>query len=138
MKSFVLVPAQETVGDEPITITQKDIREIQNAKAAVAAGIETLISTAGISYGDIEKVYLAGGFGSTIHIQSAARIGLLPRQLADRVEAIGNASGSGASECLLSRKVQVIAEEIAGRIRYIELSASRIFTEKYVENMLFG
>ena len=137
MRSFVLVPEQETGIAGPITITQKDIRGIQNAKAAIAAGIETLVAEAGISYDDIGKVFLAGGFGSTIHIGSAARIGLLPRQLADRVEAVGNASGSGASECLLSRQMLRSAEQIARKIRYVELSASRIFSEKYIENMMF-
>lgn len=138
MRSFILVPEHETGGAGPITITQKDIREIQNAKAAVAAGIETLISEAGISRNDIKNVFLAGGFGSSMHIRSAARIGLLPRQLADRVVAVGNAAGSGASECLLSRKMLGIAEEIANSVKYIELSASALFTENYVENMLFG
>jgi uncharacterized 2Fe-2S/4Fe-4S cluster protein (DUF4445 family) len=138
MRSFILVPEHETGGAGPITITQKDIREIQNAKAAVAAGIETLISEAGISHNDIKNVFLAGGFGSSMHIRSAARIGLLPRQLADRVVAVGNAAGSGASECLLSRKMLGIAEEIANSVKYIELSASALFTENYVENMLFG
>jgi len=137
MRSFILVPAEETDIGEPITITQKDIREIQNAKAAIAAGIETLMSEAGISYHDIKKVYLAGGFGSSIHVRSAARIGLLPQQLTDRVEAVGNASGSGASECLLSKEMLRIAEEIAGKVRYIELSASAVFSEKYIENMIF-
>jgi len=138
MRSFILVPAEETCIGEPITITQKDIREIQNAKAAIAAGIETLISEAGISHDDIDKVFLAGGFGSSIHVRSAARIGLLPPQLTDRVAAVGNASGSGASECLLSQEMLRIAEEIAGKVRYIELSSSAVFTEKYIDNMMFA
>ena len=122
---------------EPIVVTQKDIREIQNAKAAIAAGIDTLLHSAGVGYDRIKKVDLAGGFGSSIHISSAARIGLLPGSLEDRVVAIGNASGSGAAECLLSRSMLKASEAIAKKIRYIELSASAYFTEKYVENMLF-
>ena len=137
MRSFVLVPGQETGIDGPITITQKDIREIQNAKAAIAAGIEILMDIEGIVCDRIEKVFLAGGFGSSMNARSAARIGLLPRQLADRAEAVGNAAGSGASGCLLSQKMLDIAWKIAEKVRYAELSALKIFNEKYIENMLF-
>lgn len=122
---------------EPIVITQRDIREIQNAKAAIAAGIETLIREAGITVNDIGKVYLAGGFGSSLHVSTAVRIGLLPKELEDRVEAIGNASGAGAAEGLLSAESLGIAAELPKKVRYVELSASAYFTEKYVENMLF-
>jgi uncharacterized 2Fe-2S/4Fe-4S cluster protein (DUF4445 family) len=123
--------------DEPIVITQRDVREIQNAKAAIAAGIDTLIREAGISQEDIGRVYLAGGFGSSLHIGTAVRIGLLPKALENRIEAIGNASGAGAAEGLLSVASLRTAEVLARRVRYVELSASAYFTEKYVENMLF-
>lgn len=137
VRAFILAPGHESSTGEAICITQKDIREIQNAKAAIAAGIETLINHSGIGYENIKKVYLAGGFGSSIHTGSASRIGLLPAALADRVEAVGNASGSGASECLLSRKMLDVARSIATKVEYIELSASSYFTEKYVDNMFF-
>ncbi len=123
--------------DEPIVITQRDVREIQNAKAAIAAGIDTLIREAGISQEDIGRVYLAGGFGSSLHIGTAVRIGLLPKALENRIEAIGNASGAGAAEGLLSVASLRTAEVLANRVKYVELSASAYFTEKYVENMLF-
>lgn len=123
--------------DEMIVITQRDVREIQNAKAAIAAGIDTLIREAGISQDDIRRVYLAGGFGSSLHIGTAVRIGLLPKALENRIEAIGNASGAGAAEGLLSAASIKTAGDISRRVRYIELSASAYFTEKYVENMLF-
>lgn len=123
--------------DSPIAVTQGDIREIQNAKASIAAGIETLINEAGIGLDDIKKVYLAGGFGSNINIECAVRIGLLPGALKDRMEAIGNASGAGAAEGLLSRDMLKLSGSIAKRVKYVELSASAFFTEKYVDNMLF-
>lgn len=137
MKAFVIAAENESGTGGPIFITQKDIREIQNAKAAIAAGIDTLLHNSGIGYDQIENIYLAGGFGSSIHISSAARVGLLPKSLTGRVAAIGNASGSGASECLLSRSMLKISEDIAERIEYIELSASAYFTEKFVDNMMF-
>ena len=122
---------------DPTVITQRDVREIQNAKAAIAAGIETLIREAGISPDDIRKVYLAGGFGSSLHIDTAIRIGLLPKTFENRIEAIGNASGAGAAEGLLSAASLRTAEILSRRVRYVELSASVYFTEKYVENMMF-
>ncbi len=137
MRSFMLVAEGESGLDEPIMVTQKDIREIQNAKAAIAAGIDTLVKYSGIEYDQIKRIYLAGGFGSSLHITSAAKIGLLPQALVDRVEAIGNASGSGAAECLLSRSMLKASEDIAKKMRYVELSASAYFTEKYVDNMIF-
>jgi len=138
MRAFILVPEQESGTGEAIVITQKDIREIQNAKAAIAAGIETLLMHSGTGYESIEKVYLAGGFGSTMHVGSAARIGLLPGILADRTVSVGNASGSGAAECLLSGQMLRTAQGIAKSIEYIELSASSYFTEKYIDNMFFS
>jgi uncharacterized 2Fe-2S/4Fe-4S cluster protein (DUF4445 family) len=137
MRSFVIAEEDESGTGEPVVITQKDIREIQNAKAAIAAGIDTLLHISGIGYDQVNKVFLAGGFGSSIRISSAARIGLLPQCLTGRVETIGNASGSGAAECLLSDSMLKTSESIAKRIEYIELSASAYFTEKYVDNMMF-
>ncbi len=137
MRAFVLVQEHESSTGEAICITQKDIREIQNAKAAIAAGIETLIKHSGIGYEGIKKVFLAGGFGSSIHVSTASGIGLLPAALADRVEAVGNASGSGAAECLLSLNMLETTQRIAENVEYVELSASAYFTEKYVDNMFF-
>jgi uncharacterized 2Fe-2S/4Fe-4S cluster protein (DUF4445 family) len=132
-KAFLLADGK----DNPIAVTQGDIREIQNAKAAIAAGIETLANEAGIVLSDIKKVYLAGGFGSNINIDSAIKIGLLPGVLKGRVEAIGNASGAGASEGLLSGDMLKLSGSIAKRVRYVELSSSTYFAGKYVDNMLF-
>lgn len=136
-RAFVLVPQRKNVTGSAIVITQKDIRELQNAKAAIAAGIETLIKISGKGNGSVEKVYLAGGFGSKINISSAVKIGLLPGVFDGKIEAIGNASGSGASEGLLSADSLKLSEKIKRLIKYVELSASADFTERYVENMLF-
>lgn len=136
VRAFILVGGRNE-SSEQIAVTQRDIREIQNAKAAIAAGIDTLIHKAGITYDQVKGIYLAGGFGSSIHIDSAVKIGLLPKALEKRVEAIGNASGAGAAEGLLSRKMLTLSEEIGRKVQYIELSASAYFTEKYVDNMLF-
>ena len=137
MKTFRLLSGTDGSTDDCIAITQKDVRELQNAKAAIAAGIRTLVKRAGIAWKDIGRVYLAGGFGSRINIDSALKIGLLPEELRERIESIGNAAGSGAVEALLSSEMLKAASLIKSQIEYIELSASKEFVEEYVECMLF-
>lgn len=136
-KAFLLLTADESASDTDIAITQKDIREIQNAKAAIAAGIKTLVKRAEINLKDIDRVYLAGGFGSYINIDSALKIGLIPSDLKGKVESIGNAAGQGAVESLLSTKMLEECRRIKNRIKYIELSASADFVDEYVANMIF-
>jgi uncharacterized 2Fe-2S/4Fe-4S cluster protein (DUF4445 family) len=120
---------------DSIYFTQKDIREIQNAKAAVAAGIKTLITAKGKDVTDVQKVYLAGGFGSYINHKSAVAIGLLPKEIEDKVEAIGNSAGKGAILSLLSRKHYDMCMKIKGMVDYIELSSSKEFNDEYINNM---
>ena len=136
-RAFQLVPAEESSNAADIAITQKDIRELQNAKAAIAAGIRTLVKYAGISFDKIDNVYLAGGFGSFMDIESAIGIGLLPAELRGRIKSIGNAAGSGAVEALLSNEMLKMTESIKARIKHVELSGSAEFTEEYVECMMF-
>lgn len=137
VRAFLLSSEGEKGSGSQIVITQKDIRELQNAKAAIAAGIETLIKQSGKGHDAVKKVYLAGGFGSKIDIKSALKIGLLPGSLENRIEAIGNASGTGAAEGLLSASMLKLSEKLKLKVRYIELSASADFVEKYVDSMFF-
>jgi len=129
MKAFKLT--------DEICITQKDVREIQNAKAAIAAGISTLIKKYHIKPIDVKRIYLAGGFGNYINIESAMAIGLLPRLDPKNVIASGNTAGAGACMCLLSHKYIELADEIKKRIEYIELSTDPGFTNEYIDNMIF-
>jgi uncharacterized 2Fe-2S/4Fe-4S cluster protein (DUF4445 family) len=137
IRAFRLAAEGEKGASEQIIITQRDIRELQNAKAAIAAGIETLVKLSGVGAEAVKKVYLAGGFGSSINIGSALKIGLLPRGFENRIQAIGNASGVGAVEGLLSWQMLELTGQIKLKVKYVELSASADFTERYVENMLF-
>ena len=137
MNAFLLADSSETADGSEIAITQKDIRELQNAKAAMAAGIKTLIKRAGIKPDDIKQVYIAGGFGSHLNIESALKIGLLPDELRGKIQSIGNAAGSGAIEGLLSTDMLKAAIQIKDAIRYIELSASADFSDEYIECMMF-
>jgi uncharacterized 2Fe-2S/4Fe-4S cluster protein (DUF4445 family) len=125
-------------GARDILITQKDVRELQNAKAAIAAGIQTLVSRAGKRLTDIRRVYLAGGFGSYLNIESAIAIGLIPAELSGKIVAAGNAAGSGAIEALLSVRALAALRALREKTDYIELSASPDFVNEYVENMMFA
>ena len=135
--ALLLVPKEESAIGEEVLFTQKDVREIQLAKAAIAAGIETLVKTAQVSYGDIKHLYLAGGFGNYIDKTSAVKIGLLPKSLYERIEVLGNAAGKGAVMALLSEKERKKCETLAREIRYVELSSSTEFQDAYIERMCF-
>lgn len=121
----------------PIRFTQGDIRQIQLAKGAVAAGIATLLQEKGASIGDIDKVFLAGGFGSYLRPESAAAIGLFPRELLPKVEAVGNAAGHGAVRLLLFKEEAQELQSLAQRAVYIELSTSSFFRDQFIEEMFF-
>ena len=137
VNAFVLCKDHETLSGNQIILTQRDIREIQNAKAAIAAGIRVLVKKAGIGFEDITKVYLAGGFGSYININSALKIGLIPGELEGRIIAIGNAAAQGAIDVLTSKSLLPVAQEISKSINYIELSGSKDFNDFYVDCMTF-
>jgi len=137
LNAFLILKSEDSDLDTDIAITQKDVRELQNAKAAIAAGIKVLIQRAGIKTNDIDKVYLAGGFGSYINIDNALKIGLFPKELEGKVESIGNAAGEGAIEGLISEKMLKKADVIKNEIKYIELSACPEFMDEYIESMMF-
>ncbi len=120
-----------------ICITQKDVREIQNAKAAIAAGISTLIKKYHIEPDKVKKIYLAGGFGNYMNVQSAIKIGLLPKLAPENVIPSGNTAGAGASMCLLSYEYIDQAEIIKNKVEYIELTKDPGFTNEYIDNMMF-
>lgn len=120
-----------------LRFTQADVRQIQLAKAAVAAGIATMLRDRGLDYEDIDTVYLAGGFGSYLRPESAAAIGLIPPPLLSKVEAVGNAAGHGAVRLLLFKHEIERLRNLARSIRYIELSGDPFFSERYIEEMFF-
>lgn len=124
-------------GDGPLRFTQSDIRQVQLAKAAVAGGIATLLRERGIGYGDVDAVFLAGGFGSYLRPESAAAIGLIPAELLPKVETVGNAAGHGAVRLLLFKDELERVERFARSIRYVELSSDPYFSERFIEEMFF-
>lgn len=123
--------------DENILLTQKDVREFQLAKGAIAAGINILLKEAGIGFEDIKRVYLAGGFGSFIDPVNACKIGLLPSSVEDRIIRIGNGAGLGARAYLLDKQLKEKAELLLNKIKYIELSLRKDFQDEFMNSMEF-
>ena len=120
-----------------IAVTQGDIREVQLAKAAIAAGIEVLLDRAGLQAADLDEVVLTGGFGHHLSAASALRIGLLPEVEVGRIRSTPNAAGAGAVRALLQREVLPRMRRVAERTEYIELSGRPEFQDRYVDNMIF-
>lgn len=120
-----------------VTFTAADVRKLQLAKAAVAAGIEILLQEAGRSVEDVDTLFLAGGFGDNLNPESAAAIGMLPAVLADRVICLGNSSLDGARQLLLQPENRGLLLEIQSRCHYIELSGSTAFSDAFIEHMGF-
>ncbi len=122
---------------DAILLTQQDVREVQLAKGAILAGIQTLMKTLGMTKNDIDSILLAGAFGNYINKKSALRIGLFPQIAKEKILSVGNAAGAGASMALLSDTERKTASEIAQKIEHIELSMNMDFQEFYMYAMTF-
>lgn len=120
-----------------IMITQQDIREIQLAKSAIYSGIKILLNKAGMTYQDIDALYLAGGFGNYININSAIQIGLLPYELSEKISPIGNSSVIGALQYLKNDEFTVKIDNIINNSEYIELANVDEFPVEFALNMDF-
>jgi len=133
----IVIAKQEDGAVNDIFITQKDVREIQLAKAAIAAGIHILMKEMNIDFEDIERVYLAGGFGNYIDKDHAAEIGLIPNALRGKVIQVGNAALTGGKMLLKSGRYLEEAIQIWNTTKFIELSTRLDFNEIFVEQMEF-
>ncbi len=132
---FVLVPAGEQGALNDIVINRKDVSEIQLAKGAIRAGLEVLLDEAGVELNQVERVVVAGAFGTYLDVRSARAIGMFPPLPLDRFDQVGNAAGIGAKLALLSRRCRAVAEKIAGRVEYIELTTDARFSSAYMDAM---
>lgn len=121
----------------PVVLTQGDIRAVQLAKSAIHAGIRTLLGTAAPGGANIERLVIAGGFGSYLDVKNAGRIGLLPKELMPRIRAVGNAALAGASMLLLDRELRTEAARLAELALPVELATNPLFVEAYMEGMYF-
>ncbi len=118
---------------EDITLSQKDVRELQLAKAAIRLGIQALADAEGLSEDDLEQVIIAGAFGTFIDVESAITIGMLPDLPLERFTQVGNAAGTGARMALISKAEREKAERIAQQDGYIELAKVPDFNRKFAK-----
>jgi uncharacterized 2Fe-2S/4Fe-4S cluster protein (DUF4445 family) len=144
-REFMLVDPSDnsaaTDGEEDtrrITISQKDIRQLQLAKGAIHTGIELLFRTNGLSLDDIDQVIVAGAFGTYIDITSAITIGMLPDLPLERFRQVGNAAGVGAKLALVSRTKRAEARALGEKIEYLELATHPLFRTTFAQSMFIG
>jgi len=132
---FLLVPAGENGALNDIVISRKDVSEIQLAKGAIRAGVEVLLDEAGVELEEVERVVVAGAFGTYLDVASARAIGMFPPLPLNRFDQVGNAAGIGAKLALLSRRCRDVAREIAAQVEYIELTTDSRFSSAYMDAM---
>ena len=134
---FLLVEGKETENGDPVFLTQKDIREVQLAKAAIFAGIKILLKEVNILPEDIQEILLAGAFGNFIDKESARRIGLIPYLSLKKIKSVGNTAGRGAEIALLSEKMKKVCRDTAREVQYVELSSRSDFQDEFMDAMFF-
>lgn len=122
---------------EHVVLTQKDVREVQLAKAAIRAGIELMAKHLKVKVSQVRQVLLAGAFGNYLDPASACKIGMIPPVLLDRIQPIGNAAGEGAKLCSLSREEFAYAAKLAKETEFLELAALPEFQDCYVDCLTF-
>lgn len=120
---------------DSVSLTREDVREFQLAKSAVMSALQCLIRRAGITFDDIEKMYVAGGFSAKMNIDNASFLGLLPSALAGAFEPINNSSLLGTVKFALGNTMPL--EDITSKAEFIDLGADRLFSELFFENMAF-
>jgi uncharacterized 2Fe-2S/4Fe-4S cluster protein (DUF4445 family) len=122
---------------EGIAITRSDVRQFQLAKSAILSGIKILCKTAGLEPSGVEQVYIAGGLGFHINMDSAVRTGLLPSCFRGRASVCGNTSLEGAARCLRDPRFFSLCAGITAASSTVELAADPAFMDEFTENMLF-
>ena len=120
-----------------VYLTQRDVRELQFAKAAIATGWALLLEEFGVEPSEIQQVLLAGSFGSYLSPASAIKIGLVPKLSVLRIVSAGNVAGEGAKMTLLSAQERHGANALLQEIEYVELSDRADFNDKFVERLAF-
>jgi uncharacterized 2Fe-2S/4Fe-4S cluster protein (DUF4445 family) len=134
---FVLAWKNETSIDKDIVVTQKDIREIQKAKAAIHTGAALLMRKMDVEEAEISRLVVAGAFGNYIDPENARIIGMYPEIPLDRIEFAGNLAGTGARMTLISKEIRKKAENIYTKVKYHELAADKNFQKEYLDSLKF-
>ncbi len=122
---------------DTVYLSQRDVRELQFAKAAISTGWALLLEELGLEQSDVQQVLLAGSFGSYLSPASAVRIGLVPKLSVLRIVSAGNVAGEGAKMALLSARERSGAQALLEEVRYVELSDRPDFNDRFVEQLSF-
>jgi uncharacterized 2Fe-2S/4Fe-4S cluster protein (DUF4445 family) len=122
---------------ESVVLSQRDVRELQFAKAAISTGWTLLMEELGLEHRDLQQVLLAGSFGSYLSAASAVRIGLVPQLPVLRIVAAGNVAGEGAKMALLSIRERAGALALLEEVTYVELSDRPDFNDRFVDLLAF-
>ena len=120
-----------------VWLTQEDIRQVQMAKGAICAGVRLMVKQLGREVDDIQRVLLAGAFGSYMSPESACRIGLLPEELRGRITAVGNAAGRGAKLLACNKEMLAKSQILRDRIEFLELASLPEFSRTFAMSMNF-
>jgi uncharacterized 2Fe-2S/4Fe-4S cluster protein (DUF4445 family) len=130
-------PTPHAEPEDCVVLSQRDVRELQFAKAAISTGWSLLLEELGIEHRDVQQVLLAGSFGSYLSAASAVRIGLVPKLPVLRIVAAGNVAGEGAKMALLSIRERAGAQALLEEVTYVELSDRTDFNDRFVDELGF-
>jgi uncharacterized 2Fe-2S/4Fe-4S cluster protein (DUF4445 family) len=130
-------PAADSDVADCVYLSQRDVRELQFGKAAIATGWTLLLEQLGLEHDDVQQVLLAGSFGSYLSPASAIRIGLVPKLPVLRIVSAGNVAGEGAKMALLSLRERTGAATLLEEVAYVELSDRPEFNDRFVDQLAF-
>lgn len=129
---FLIVPAPQTATGSDIVITQADIQNLIRSKAAIYSAVATLLEAMHLKPSDIQRVYLAGGFGNYLDVRNTITIGMLPEIPTDRIRFVGNSSLSGARLSLLSQEAMTKVRDIASKMTYFDLMSNPKYMDEFI------
>jgi len=134
---FIVCHKKDSAAESDIVITEADIENLKRSKGAIYSAVATLLKKVGLTFNQLDRIMIAGGFGTYIDIEKAITIGLLPDIDRKKIHFIGNSSLIGSREILLSYDAMTKAEEIARKMTYVELSAEHGYMDEYVASLFF-
>lgn len=134
----VLRPPVIKAKGKDLCLNQEDIRALQLAKSAVASGVECMLARSQTHISEVKALYLCGGFGSKIDVESAVNIGLFPRKLKNKVRFMGNGALNGAEKMLFDDSYCDFAKELAAKAKTLFLGGSKDFNQSFIKNMRFS
>ena len=130
-RGFVLVSAKDSGSFRDVVVSQSDVENLIRTKGSIYAAADSLAQSVGVSFDDVQRIYIAGAFGNKLDISSCTTIGLLPDVPPDRIRFIGNSSVAGAKLVMLSRRTFEEVHQIRDRITYRELMVEPAYMEKF-------